>query len=332
MSQYDKSKMSGLSRKLVKPLQCIYCFAQKSDKTSRFNREHVFPKCITGNTANAPVLHGMVCENCNDYFGNNLDKLVTLEMLRPILAISFGVDISQGAPWIHPDTGITIESANDAIANRSRAKIEYEDGLFSICAMPQLAVLRHGDANWTHIVKRKLFWYRNKLDFTQLGQRAIVIRGDESIDRAIADLEERGFIIEAPFTSARLEELNRAAEITMLQYFRRALAKVAINYLAWLGRYDDPHILFDPEFDEIRDFVRNGIGDGSSFVTLQICCDASRKSSSHKVEVVSNSSNDVTVKLSLFNQLICMVQATSCPSLKLIIQRRYGQHHYQAHG
>ena len=50
--------------------QCIYCLENK-DKTL-FNRQHVMPQSF-GHFRGALVLHDTVCQDCNQFIGDELE-------------------------------------------------------------------------------------------------------------------------------------------------------------------------------------------------------------------------------------------------------------------
>lgn len=55
--------------------RCIYCMNEKP--LEEFNREHVFPKAFGTFAPDSPVLHGMVCMNCNGRMGREIENIVT---------------------------------------------------------------------------------------------------------------------------------------------------------------------------------------------------------------------------------------------------------------
>ena len=52
---------------------CIYCLEEKPE--DQFNREHVIPESF-GGFSDGLVLHNVVCEACNSYFGKTLDRIL----------------------------------------------------------------------------------------------------------------------------------------------------------------------------------------------------------------------------------------------------------------
>lgn len=58
---------------------CIYCRLDKPPDD--FNREHVVQEAF-GRFKNNLVLHELVCEECNEYFGNGLDLALARDSLE----------------------------------------------------------------------------------------------------------------------------------------------------------------------------------------------------------------------------------------------------------
>ena len=76
-----------MSKNMVK---CIYCLQDKH--LSDFNnREHVIPQCFGRFNATNFVLHNTVCDECNKYFGNNIELYLGRDTFEGIERYKYGI-------------------------------------------------------------------------------------------------------------------------------------------------------------------------------------------------------------------------------------------------
>ena len=67
---------------------CIYC--QRADPPCGFTREHVLLAAF-GFFRDAPTLPNSVCAECNQYFGDHLDRLLARDSAEAVLRLHHGI-------------------------------------------------------------------------------------------------------------------------------------------------------------------------------------------------------------------------------------------------
>jgi hypothetical protein len=69
-------------------IECIYCGERKPE--TAFNREHVIPEAFGKFEHNFVVLK-IVCSDCNTYFGNNLDDVLSRDSMEGLQRFESGL-------------------------------------------------------------------------------------------------------------------------------------------------------------------------------------------------------------------------------------------------
>ena len=72
---------------------CIYC--SRTDPLRGFTREHVLLAAF-GSFQDAPTLQNAVCAECNQYFGDHLDRLLARDSAEAVLRLHHGIKDAQG--------------------------------------------------------------------------------------------------------------------------------------------------------------------------------------------------------------------------------------------
>lgn len=87
------------------PYQCIWCLKDPSDVTFS-SKSHVLPECI-GNIAKQLLPKGIVCDECNEYFGRELEsRLIEEPILNTLVAILGLRDIGSQFAYQHSTSGV----------------------------------------------------------------------------------------------------------------------------------------------------------------------------------------------------------------------------------
>ena len=72
--------------------KCIYCLKNKHFK--QFNRDHVIPESFGKFGTNTPTLINLVCRDCNQYFGINIENDLGRDSLYGVIYRSMSGIIS----------------------------------------------------------------------------------------------------------------------------------------------------------------------------------------------------------------------------------------------
>lgn len=244
-------------------MKCIYCLNNKNEKA--FNRaEHVMPQSF-GLFANNFVLNNpdnkAVCDECNQYFGDNLE-------------IDLARDSFEGIARY--DHKIKKPSQFKSLGKRSRLIIKIAEGFFKgayayrdysatedkiiIKPLPQLGFLRKDMSEYEFFLLENIPNKTPSIDdkYNLNDPRGIVILGclQEAADKI---LKEKGFVfkmkgVQDPPDTERSDWLCEV-EGKIDQQIMRAIAKIGFNYLSfWEGR----DFVLNNSFDPIRKYIRFG--------------------------------------------------------------------------
>jgi hypothetical protein len=71
-------------------MKCIYCLKDKSESAFK-KREHVIPQCFGKFPENNLVLHKVVCDECNQYFGDNIELYMGRDSFEGFVRIEHGI-------------------------------------------------------------------------------------------------------------------------------------------------------------------------------------------------------------------------------------------------
>ena len=240
---------------------CIYC---RQDKPSlEFNREHVVPEAF-GRFEGALVLHDTVCRDCNSYFGNTLDRILSRGSAEGLQRYFFGVRDPSEITRFSYDTvrliseipgdyqGVLLELVEDADATR---------GVRAVPA-PQVGFAeQEGDGFLFFPVSevRTGAWKNDpRIDW----RRGVKILGAD-VDETKALLQTQGVELSTwrEMTAPPVDgvEIDVTEEYQITEEYRRALAKICFNYAAFVHGAD---FVLQQEFDATRMFIREGVSPG----------------------------------------------------------------------
>ena len=71
-------------------MKCIYCLQDKQN-TDFLKREHVIPQCLGKFLPDNIILYESVCDQCNQYFGDNLELYLGRDSFEGIQRHKYGI-------------------------------------------------------------------------------------------------------------------------------------------------------------------------------------------------------------------------------------------------
>jgi hypothetical protein len=256
---------------------CIYCSAEKAQ--TEFNREHVVHAAFGGFegalTLVAPY-DPSVCSDCNTAFSSTIDLAVTRDSMEAMLRLDSGLKApSEVADLFRKSVRFQLPADNEfrfgplhvmlvptpdgsdvSVAPVSQVRFQRKDGGFkSLTEQELLASDPRLDPEIDAEGKKDLFWP----GFDEGAQA-----------RLISLLNSYGIPFKpgGSFHPPADQEADFEAHVRGDRLIARAIAKIALNYLAKVsGKYDQSFVLH-MDFDPIRLFVRYGDGFASSFVRV----------------------------------------------------------------
>jgi hypothetical protein len=72
-------------------IKCVYCLQEKSVNAYK-KREHVIPQCYGVFVPDNLILRKVVCDECNQYFGDNIELYLGRDTIEGIIRYKFGIE------------------------------------------------------------------------------------------------------------------------------------------------------------------------------------------------------------------------------------------------
>ncbi|MFA5795082.1 MAG: HNH endonuclease [Candidatus Brocadiia bacterium] len=257
--------------------RCIYCLENK-DISNFYKTEHVIPKLYgvfdDNLTLNIKNKIGVVCNECNQYFGDNFELFL-------------GRDTIEGL-WRFKE-GLKKTSEFEPFKNNRRLKCKIVNGNFKNAYVKfrhdqetnLLAPFLITQVGFTKASGEMEFFELHELPTKEeLKNKGFVINGGIDNITIIGSREEVAEISNIlKFKGIKLKEGHElkpsypgnvvvGVESIVDKKCFRGYAKIAFNYLAYYSRDNDIDLPFNNSFDGVRKFIREGVDDGFQYVYL----------------------------------------------------------------
>lgn len=248
-------------------IKCIYCLEDKPlcgfQKT-----EHVLPQSF-GKFKNNFTLKKVVCDDCNSYFGNNLEIILGRDSFEGIMRFDHDVKKQNEFKSLGIHSRLIIK-VNEGSLKGAYAYREYseKDDKIIIKPMPQVGFKRVGATEFEYFLLDKIpdkEYLEKNFDLKAL--KSIVALGchEEMVRKHLAT-KGISFNIEGeayPSESCKDWECEVTGQIDQIIY--RSIAKIAFNYLAF---WSESELIFDCKFHPIRRYIRFGEKTTFPFVVI----------------------------------------------------------------
>jgi len=247
-------------RKLAEDLRtfkCIYCL-QERDRRSYTKVEHVLPQSF-GTFDKNFTLREVVCDECNQYFGNNLEIFLARDTYEGQLRFTHGIKDASDFKEIARSSRVALKHAEGKYAGvYVSRRYSREKGTIEVTPLPQVGFLVAED-------HYEYFLLDGIPSLATLKEKGFSGHRPRSIHSLAVDpqlleqiLAERGIpfrIADYELPSDRPDSVLCEFEGAIDHVIRRAIAKISFNYLAyWQGAA----FLHGPEFDMARRYIRYG--------------------------------------------------------------------------
>jgi hypothetical protein len=247
-------------RKLAEDLRtfkCIYCL-QERDRRSYTKAEHVLPQSF-GTFDQNFTLHKVVCDDCNHYFGSNLEIYLARDSYEGQLRFTHGVkDPSDFKAFARSSRVATKYAEGEYAGVYVSRRYSKDKNTIEVTPLPQVGFLLAQN-------RYEYFLIDNIPSLAVLKEKGFNGDRPRSIHSLAADpevlerlLAERGIpfrVTDYDSPTDRPDSILCEFEGTIDHIIRRAIAKISFNYLAyWQG----PAFLHRPEFDTARRYIRYG--------------------------------------------------------------------------
>ncbi len=241
----------------LRTFKCIYCL-RELDRRSYTKAEHVLPRSF-GTFEQNFTLHETVCDDCNHYFGNNLEIFLARDTYEGQLRFAHGVKDASDFKELARSTRVAIKYAEGEYAGRYiTRRYSKEKDTIEVTPLPQVGFLLSED-------RYEYFLLDSIPTLAELQAKRFDGNRPRSIHALAIDLEElqrllaeRG--IDFRYTDSdsptdRPDSILCEFEGTIDHVIRRAIAKISFNYLA---HFQGAAFLHRPEFDMARRYIRYG--------------------------------------------------------------------------
>ena len=247
---------------------CIYCLQDKPPDGFK-KREHVLPQCFGTFTPSNLILNEVVCDECNQYFGDHVELFLGRDTIEGIERYKHG--IKPGKQPKHKRlkfkiaegelTGIIITPKYSGGGEIIDIEPVMQAGIYNITTN-RFDYYEPGDIPTAETLKKSVQDLKNlRFDF--------ITKDDAELQKLLTILEEKGYkkvkleaFREWPEHVKKRNETLVAGEIRLDRVIYRGLCKIAFNYLAFV---QGKAFVLSDDFNGIRDFIRNDCGDSHDF-------------------------------------------------------------------
>lgn len=235
-------------------IECIYC--RENKPTSSYTKvDHVLPQSF-GKFENNLTLIRLVCDSCNQFFGDNVELALARDTLEGQSRVDFGVKRAEEFISSGRRSRIRIEIAEGEFkgAYAFRDYSEADDSV-TLQPVPQVGFRQRESTEY------KYFPLDELPDKTQLIELGLDLKHIRAVGVTLEELEKKLADKEISFRhtgNVRHESASMLCKVqgTIDYTILRGAAKVAFNYLAcWEGG----SFVRQTSFDQIRNFARYGI-------------------------------------------------------------------------
>src|SRR3989304_6854443 len=248
-------------------MKCIYCLEDKPD--SCFEKtEHVLPQSF-GRFKNNLTLNKIVCDTCNKYFGDNLERYLGRDTIEGMARFGHNKKTPEEFKSPGKENRLNI-SVNEGPFKGAFVYREYseQEGRIIIKPIPQVGFKKPGVQDYDYFLLDKIpdkEYLENNFDLK--AQKSIVVLGCNAV-AAQEKLAQKGisFNPEGEFYPSE-SNMDLECEVTAQidQIIFRAIAKIAFNYFAY---WADTELIIDSPFHPIRRYIR--YGEKTSFPSVAI--------------------------------------------------------------
>ena len=238
------------------PIRCIYCQREKSEEC--FTRaEHVVPQSF-GGFHNNLTLRGLVCNSCNQFFGDTLEIALARDTFEGHSRFAHGVrDPVEFRPFGRRSRIVIRLTEGDFAGAYAYREYSLEVEQILLRPLPQVGFRRADSSQYEYFLLDEL---PERTDLDTMGIawdhpaaiRAIAIDETtliQSLAQREIEFQSHGELV-PPDDS---ESLLCDVEGTIDQIIFRAIAKIALNYLAY---WQDAELIHESYFDPVRRYIR----------------------------------------------------------------------------
>lgn len=249
--------------------RCVYCQEDKSEDSFR-RVEHVLPQSF-GTFRDNFTLRGIVCDSCNQYFGDNLELALARDSFEGHSRFAYGVrNPEEFRPFGRNSRIVLRIGEGDFSGAYAYREYSEEAGDIVVRPLPQVGFLMAPSNKYEYFLLDEIPAEPELRERGFNSRHPEAIRG-LAVDEAVLrdKLAEKGItfrvggeVVPPERSQSILCELEGMIDHRIF----RTIAKIAFNYLVfWQG----PEFVQQPSFDAVRRYVREGEKPGYKMIDVQ---------------------------------------------------------------
>lgn len=234
---------------------CIYCLTTSPEATFE-KAEHVIPQSF-GVFRNNLTLRGVVCDACNQLFGDSIDLYLARDTPDGIDRFRLGGKPASGFKSLGARSMMSIRVDSGPLKG-SEARLKNVDGELVVVSPPQVGFGRTESGPYEWFPRAHLPDVVRLRALVEAGNTWLHFQDVTDRDEVLAELHSLGVRTSdvGQTSQAHSKYEARVEVVTKLEHtFGRAITKIALNYLA--SQYGASVALL-PQFDATRRFVLLG--------------------------------------------------------------------------
>jgi len=239
-------------------MKCIYCLEDKP-KSYFTKAEHVIPQAFGLFEDNFTLNNGEVCDDCNQYFGDNLEIDLGRDTIEGLYRYKFGVKPAKDFRSLGRRSRFTVVVVEGPLKG-TFSYLEYSKELndVSIKSLPQVGFINRTTKEYKYFLLDEI---PDKDDLDE--QRLDYSKDVRALGADFSEIQEVLSEAEIPLKSEEDWELGDGdagkwmveIEGSIDQTICRAIAKISFNYMAYLHGAE---FVLQKEFHPIRFYIRRG--------------------------------------------------------------------------
>jgi hypothetical protein len=289
-------------------MKCIYCLQEKSERSFQ-HTEHVIPRAF-GTFEQNLTLNEVVCDDCNQYFGDKIELFLGRDSLEGITRSHYGIKLKSSLLYKKVKMRLDFEGELEGLYV---VLTDTDNRIPELEAITQVGFFHPANNKYKYFTENEIPERRElEAQGFQLNNQKIAFYGN--IDLLIGKLKEKGMkikiekmykeIINCP---KRIVPVEVKARIDRINY--RGITKIVFNYLAYKEGRD---FALKDCFNGLRNFIRYDQGSGNRYFKILSGSFYSKESSIIKRKIDGhiilinweNNNSDLVGKLALYNAQI----------------------------
>jgi HNH endonuclease len=228
---------------------CIYCKEDKP-KSAFIKAEHVLPQSF-GKFNNNLTLNGVVCDECNSYYGNELELYLGRDTLDGLNRFRLGFRAPKDYKSLGPKSSLAHRTVSGFYAG-AHVRITGSSGDLLLQPLPQVGFAKQESGPYKWYLRESLPSKEELSTLFAEGYRDVHFCEIKDPEAVLAELRERGA------QTSEMREVRQAGHLGVERFeskallgekFSRCIAKLGFNYLA--SQYGAATARM-PQFDVVR--------------------------------------------------------------------------------